>query len=100
MPTHPRKHSDDALIVADILKEAAEPRQAASVKKALEKRTLPPSPWKRLLGTRKKSTRSPAKRDSFILLVPIILAFIGLLWFLNGPSSHSELETFLVLFRP
>jgi hypothetical protein len=59
MPTHPRTHADEALILADILKEAAEPRQAASVKKALEKGTLPPSPWKRSVGTRKKSTRSP-----------------------------------------
>jgi hypothetical protein len=36
MPAHPRKQSDDAQIIAEILKEAAEPRQAASVKKALE----------------------------------------------------------------
>jgi hypothetical protein len=49
MPTHPRKHSDDARIVAKLLKEGAEPRQAASVKKAREK------------GTLKKSTRSPAR---------------------------------------
>jgi hypothetical protein len=42
MPTHPRKHSDDAQIVAEILKEAAEPRQAASVKKAREKENLAP----------------------------------------------------------
>ena len=88
MPTHPRTHADDARIVAKLLKEGAEPRQAASVKKAREK------------GTRKKSTRSPARRDSLSLLLPIILAFIGILWFLNGPSAHSELETLLVLFRP
>ena len=44
MPIHPRKHSDDARIVADILKDAAEPRQATSVKKYLEKGTLPLPP--------------------------------------------------------
>lgn len=42
MPTHPRTHSDDAQIVAEILKEAAEPRQAASVKKALQKQRPAP----------------------------------------------------------
>jgi hypothetical protein len=99
MPTHPRKHSDDALIVAEILKDTAKPRQAVSVKKAIEKETRPLSPRKRWVGTRKKSTSSPAMRDSFILLVPIILAFIGVLWFFNGPSAHSELENLLVLFR-
>ena len=38
MPTHPRTHSDDAHLVAEIIKEAAEPRLAASVKEALEKK--------------------------------------------------------------
>ena len=38
MPTHPRTHSDDTLIAAEILEEAAKPRQAASVKKALKKK--------------------------------------------------------------
>ncbi len=42
MPTHPRTHADDAQIVAEILKEAAEPRQAASVKKALKKKSPAP----------------------------------------------------------
>ena len=37
MPTHPRKHSVDTQIIAEILKEAAEPRQSASVKEAVEK---------------------------------------------------------------
>jgi hypothetical protein len=41
MPTHLRKHSDDAQIV-EILKEAAEPRQSASVKEALEKENPAP----------------------------------------------------------
>ena len=33
--------SDDKVILAQILKEAAEPREAASVKRALEKKPLP-----------------------------------------------------------
>ena len=41
MPTHLRKHSDDAQIV-EILKETAEPRQSASVKEALEKENPAP----------------------------------------------------------
>jgi len=42
MPTHPRTHAADAQIVAEILKEASEPRQAASVKKALKKESPAP----------------------------------------------------------
>ena len=42
MPTHPRKHSDATQITAEILKEAAQPRQSASVKEALEKKKTPP----------------------------------------------------------
>ena len=42
MPTHPRTHSDDAQIATEILKEAAEPRLAASVKEALEKENPAP----------------------------------------------------------
>ena len=42
MPTHPCKHLDDAQIVAEILKEAAEPRLSASVKEALEKENPAP----------------------------------------------------------
>jgi hypothetical protein len=42
IPTHPGKHSDDAQIVAEILKEAAKPRLAASVKEALEQETPAP----------------------------------------------------------
>ena len=37
MPTHPRTQPDDIQIAMEILKEAAEPRLAASVKEALEK---------------------------------------------------------------
>ena len=42
IPTHPCKHSDDAQIVAEILKEAAKPRLAASVKEAFEKENPAP----------------------------------------------------------
>jgi hypothetical protein len=42
MPTHPRKHSDATQIVADLLKEAATPRQSASVKEASEKKSPAP----------------------------------------------------------
>jgi hypothetical protein len=42
MPTHPRTHSDDAQILAEILKEAAEPRLSASVKESLEKKNPAP----------------------------------------------------------
>jgi len=38
MPTYPRKHSDATQIIEEILKEAATPRQSASVKEALEKK--------------------------------------------------------------
>ena len=52
MSTHPRKHSDAIQIAADILKEAAKPRQSASVKEACERRALPLSPRKRVVGTK------------------------------------------------
>jgi hypothetical protein len=42
IPTHQRKHSDDAQIVAEMLKEAAMPRLAASVKEAFEKENSAP----------------------------------------------------------
>jgi hypothetical protein len=42
MPTHPRKQPDDIQIAMEILKKAAEPRLAASVKKALEKENPAP----------------------------------------------------------
>ncbi len=53
MPTHPRTHADDAQIVTEILKEAAEPRQAASVKKALKKVSPAPVAPDTLGGDRK-----------------------------------------------
>ena len=99
MPTHPCKHSDDAQIVSDILKEAAEPRQAASVKKALEKGTLPLPPRKPRPPMKSLRARRWMIQEALILLTPIILAFIGILWFHTGPSTHSELENLLVLFR-
>jgi hypothetical protein len=40
MSTRSRKQSDDKQIFAQIVEEAAQPRQAASVKKALEKKNL------------------------------------------------------------
>jgi hypothetical protein len=42
MPAHPPKQADDAQIVAEILKEAAEPRLSASVKEAFEKENPAP----------------------------------------------------------
>jgi hypothetical protein len=41
MPTHSRKLSDATQIAQEILKEAAEPRQSASVKETLEKKKTP-----------------------------------------------------------
>ena len=38
MPTHSRKDSDATQIAEEILREAAEPRQSASVKEAFEKK--------------------------------------------------------------
>jgi hypothetical protein len=42
MPTHPRKQPADIQIAMEILKEAAKPRLAASVKEALEKENPAP----------------------------------------------------------
>jgi hypothetical protein len=58
MPTHPRTHSDDAQIVAEILQEAAEPRLAASVKEALEKENPAPVTPKTLSGNKGRKTRA------------------------------------------
>ena len=52
MPTHPCKQSVDAQIVAEILKEAAEPRLAASVKEALEKENPAPVSQEELGGNK------------------------------------------------
>jgi len=42
MPAHSPKQADDAQIVEEILKEAAEPRLAASVREAFEKENPAP----------------------------------------------------------
>ena len=42
MPAHPHKHSDATQIAADILREAAKPRQSASVKEACEEKSHAP----------------------------------------------------------
>jgi hypothetical protein len=61
MPTHLRTHSADTQIVAEILKEAAEPRQAASVKKALKKESPAPVAPDTLGGNTEKV--QPVTRD-------------------------------------
>ena len=53
MPTHSREHSDDTQIVADILKDAAKPRQAASVRDAFEKKKNPAPVVPETLGRNK-----------------------------------------------
>jgi len=42
MLTHPRKHSDAVQIAVDLPKEAAKPRQSASVKESCEKKSPAP----------------------------------------------------------
>lgn len=64
MPTHPRTHADDAQIVAEILKEAAEPRQAASVKKALKKERPAPVAPDTLGGEHRESPAGPPDTDA------------------------------------
>jgi hypothetical protein len=64
MPTPPRTHADDARIVADILKEAAEPRQAASVKKALQKENRAPVAPETLGGKTEKVQPIPRDTDA------------------------------------
>jgi hypothetical protein len=58
MPTHPRTHSDNAQIVAEILKEAAEPRLSASVKEALDKENPAPFAPEGLGGNKDGKTRA------------------------------------------
>jgi hypothetical protein len=60
MPTHSRKHSDATQITAEILKEAARPRQAASVKEAFEKKN-PASVAPKTLGGNKVGKSRAAK---------------------------------------
>jgi hypothetical protein len=52
MPTHSRQHSDVTQIAKEILNEAAMPRQAASVKEALERKNPVLSPRKCVVGTK------------------------------------------------
>jgi hypothetical protein len=63
MPTHPCKQSVDAQIVAEILKEAAEPRLAASVKEALEKENPAPVAQEGL-GGNKGENQSRERSDT------------------------------------
>jgi hypothetical protein len=71
MSTRARKPPDHKQIVTQIIEEAAEPRQAASVKKALEKKALPLSLVERLVGAKGGKTRAaklPAHKRSLIAL--------------------------------
>lgn len=53
MPTHPRRHSEDTQIAAEILKEAAEPRLSSPVKSTLDKKKAPVSVALQMLGGNK-----------------------------------------------
>jgi hypothetical protein len=64
MPTPPRTHEDTAQILAELLKEAAEPRQAASVKKALEKKNPAPVAPETLDGNTAKVQPIPRDTDA------------------------------------
>ena len=57
MSTQPRAHADDAQIIAEILKAAAEPRLAASVKEALEQETPAPVAPEPLGGNKGQQTQ-------------------------------------------
>ena len=57
MPAHPRKHSDATQITAEILKEAAKPRQSASVRDAFEKKTPVPVAPETLGGNKSGKTK-------------------------------------------
>jgi hypothetical protein len=52
MPTHSRQHSDAIQIAEEILKEAATPRQTASVKEAFAKKNRASLAPKMLVGTK------------------------------------------------
>ena len=58
MPTHSRQHSDVAQITEEILKEAAIPRQAASVKEAFEKKNAASIAPKTLGGNKVGKSRA------------------------------------------
>jgi len=58
MPTHSRKHADATQIAEEILKEAAMPRLAGSVKKAFEKKNPVPVAPNTLGGNKGRKTRA------------------------------------------
>jgi hypothetical protein len=58
MPTHSRKHSDATQTAEEILKEAAEPRQSASVKEALEEKKTPVPVAPQRLGGKGRKTKA------------------------------------------
>jgi hypothetical protein len=60
MPTHPRKHSAATQITAEILKEAAKPRQSASVRDAFEKKKTSVPVASETLGGNKGGKTKPA----------------------------------------
>jgi hypothetical protein len=77
MPNGTRKQKNDAQLRAAIMQEAEEPRQAASVKKALEKTPAPPvreklggsTGWKAKTAKRREMKRAnlttpPVQADS------------------------------------
>jgi hypothetical protein len=61
MPTRSRKHSADRQIISGILKNAAEPREAASVRDAFEKKTNPAPVVPETLGGNKGGKTRAAK---------------------------------------
>jgi hypothetical protein len=60
MSTHSRQHSDATQIAEEILKEAAMPRQTASVKEAFEKKN-PASIAPKMVGRHKSGKTRAAK---------------------------------------
>ena len=64
MPTHLRKYSDATQIAEEVLKEAAKPRQAASVKDALEEKNPAPVVPETLGGNKGGKIRAAKARRS------------------------------------
>ena len=65
MPTHLPEHSDATQITKEILKEAAKPRQSASVRDAFEKKKSPaPVAPETLDGNKGGKTRAAKARVS------------------------------------
>ena len=63
MPRHSRQHSDATQIVEEILKEAVEPRQAASVKETLARKKTPGSVLPHTLGGNKGEKTEAASKN-------------------------------------